>query len=168
MRFRTLAVVVAVVASLALAGCTAMDPPGTKAAAGTRSKQGAVTIETSSGTVDLGGVAGKLPVGFPKDLPLYTKGVQSGSVVSVSGGSGYTVQMVTGDTVDAAFKSYQTKLTDAGFKILSQGAVTLNKVDRAFITFSKGKAKGLVSIKADTPASGGRTQITVQITVPKS
>jgi hypothetical protein len=156
-------------ASVMLAGCGAMDPPGTKASSGTTAaKPGQVTIETPGGNVDLGGVAGQVPAGFPKDLPLYTKGVKSGSVVSVPGGSGYTVQMVTSDSVDATFKSYQTKLTDAGFKIGSKGVVKLKGVDQAFITFSKGKAKGLVRITADSASNSVMTKITIQITVPKA
>jgi hypothetical protein len=171
MRSRTLVAVAATVllASFVLAGCGAMDPPGTKAAKTvTPGKPGQVTIETPGGTVDLGGEAGKVPAGLPKDLPLYTKGVKSGSVVSVPGGSGYTVQMVTSDSLDSTFKSYQTKLTDAGFKITSKGVVKLKKIDQAFITFSKGKSKGLVRITADSAPNSPMTKITVQITVPKS
>jgi hypothetical protein len=157
-------------ASVALAGCGAMDPPGTTASkATTPAKPGQVTIQTpGGGSVDLGGEAGKVPAGFPTDLPLYTKGVKSGSVVSVPGGSGYTVQMVTSDSVDATFKSYQTKLTAAGFTIGSKGLVKLKGVDQAFITFSKGKAKGLLSITADAAPKDVMTKITVQITVPKA
>ena len=167
MRSRTLATVaaIAVLASAMLAGCQAMDPPGTKGA--TAGKPGPVTIETPGGNVDLGGVAGKVPTGMPKDLPLYTKGVKSGSVVSVPGGSGYTVQMVTSDSVDAAFKSYQTKLADAGYTIVSKGLVKLKNVEQAFITFSKGKSKGLVRITAGSAPDSVMTKITVQITVPK-
>lgn len=170
MRSRMLAVTaaIAILAAATATGCAALNPPGTKAssdASGT-AKPGQVAIQTpGGGTVNLGGQA-QVPHNFPQDLPLYTQGVKAGSTVSVTGGSAYTVQMVTGDTIEQTYKAYQEKLTKAGYRIIQKGLVTIKDQPRAFISFSKGKSRGLINIATDTPANGSKTQITVQVTVP--
>jgi hypothetical protein len=188
---RTRSFVALTVVSLALtvivAGCGG-GPPGTKTAsqaetAGTSAgatvsgeafeasvtaQEPPVEIATpDGGTTDLGGEVGKLPAGFPAGLPLYTKGVKAGSVLDTPKGPGYTVQMTTGDTVDATYKKYRDRLSAAGYKIVSGGVVTAKGVQRAFVTFQKGTSTGLVNIVAEGAQSGDRTAITVQVVVPK-
>jgi hypothetical protein len=126
-----------------------------------------VIVSPGGGTTNLGGEVGKLPAGFPAGLPLYTKGVKAGAVLDTPKGPGYTVQMTTGDTVDATYKKYRDKLGAAGYKIVSGGVVTTKGVQRAFITFQKGTSTGLVSIVSEGAQSGDRTAITVQVVVPK-
>jgi hypothetical protein len=131
-------------------------------------KKQAVEITTpGGGTISLGGELGKIPDGFPTGLPLYTKGVKAGSVVDTAKGLGFTVQMTTGDTVDTTYTKYREKLSAAGYTIKSGGVVTVKGTQRAFITFQKGKATGVVNIVSEGPAAGDRTAITLQVVVPK-
>jgi hypothetical protein len=133
----------------------------------TAQKQAVEITSPDGGKTTLGGEVGKLPAGFPAGLPLYTKGVKAGAVVDTPKGPGFTVQMTTGDTVDATYKRYRSDLSAAGYKIVSGGVVTVKGVQRAFITFQKGTSTGLVNIVAEGEKSGDRTAITVQVVVPK-
>jgi hypothetical protein len=184
--FVVLSIVLLVFAALA-AGCagspqatksaspnTSVETTAEAAAAGaafeasaTAEKPAIEIANPDGGTTKLGGELGKLPAGFPSGLPLYTKGVKAGAVVDTAKGPGYTVQMTTGDTVDATYKKYRSQLTSAGYKITSGGVLTVKGVQRAFITFQKGTATGIVNVVAEGAQSGDRTAITVQIVVPK-
>jgi hypothetical protein len=185
MRTRSAAMLAVTLVALALtmAGCGG-GPPGTKASspggsagsstggaafeASVTAQDPAVQIETpGGGTVSMGGEAGKVPVGFPTGLPLYTKGVKAGAVVNTPKGPGYTVQMTTGDTVETTYSKYRKKLSAAGYKIDTSGVVTVNGTQRAFVTFQKGTSTGVVNIVAEGPANGDRTAITMQVVVPK-
>ncbi len=176
MRSRTarLFLIVPAAALLVLAGCSSLNPPGTKAASseatsGTAEQtSGTVQVTTPGGaTTSLPGKEGETPAGLPSDIPLYTNGVKTGSVLNTpTGGKAYTVQMTTGDSVEAVVKNYRDALHGKGYTIKTVGTAKVKGEQRGFVTFSKGKVDGMVSVSGGSAQGGGITKITMQVILP--
>jgi hypothetical protein len=155
----------AVVASLlAITGCGFIVQKavegGVESATGVKVDQSgdSVTITGQDGATMTSG-EGKLPEGFPSDMPLYTPGKIATGIVTDSGtGKGFMLAIETSDAAGDVFAWYETQLKDKGWKVTT----TMTTEDGGLLSGEKGTQIFNVAV---TSGSSSDVATAISITV---
>jgi hypothetical protein len=166
---RVLVALAVVAALLAVTGCGALvqqaAKSGVESATGVKVDESgnSVTVTGQDGSSMTSSADGKIPEGFPSDMPLYTPGTIKQGIVSDSGsGKGFIVAIETPDAWADVFAWYETQLKDKGWTVDS----TMKTGEGGLLTGGNGSQVFNISVTKD---SSNAAVTGVAITVgPKS
>jgi hypothetical protein len=162
---RTMALI-AVVALLTFAvmasGCAQIAEQAAKSAV--ESATG-VKVDESNNSVSIKGAGGgltastdgKLPEGFPEDMPVYENGTIATGISSKSDkGTGFLVGIDTADTAGDVFDWYDAQLKDEGWTVKT----SMKTDDGGLLGGEKGTTSFTIAVG---PGSGGKTSISISL-----
>ncbi len=146
-----------VAALLAVTGCGALVEQAVKGgvenATGVKVDQGgnSVTVTGQDGSSMTSSADGKIPEGFPADMPLYTPGtIKAGIVSNADSGKGFMVAIETPDAWTDVFAWYEAQLKDKGWTIES----TVKMDAGGLLTGGKGSQVFNISVAKDSGDAG--------------
>jgi hypothetical protein len=120
-----------------------------------------VTVEGSDGSA-ISSTKGKIPEGFPADMPVYEPGTISTGVSSdVGGGQTFMVGIDTPDAASDVFDWYEAELTDKDWVLKT----TMKTEDGGFLGGEKGTTVFTLAVTAGS--GGGKTGIAITIAPKK-
>jgi hypothetical protein len=154
---RVLLALAVVAALLAATGCGALIQQGAKtaveSATGVKVDESgnSVTVTGQDGSSMTSSADGKIPEGFPADMPLYTPGtIKAGIVSNSDSGKGFMVSIETPDAWADVFAWYETQLKDKGWTIES----TVKMDAGGLLTGGKGSQVFNISVAKDSGDEG--------------
>ncbi len=156
--------VLAVSVSLGASGCsstakTTTSPNQTSAnASESKSSDTPVNVKTKDGSFSSG--TGKLPEGFPKDIPLPQGKITTSMSTSASEKQNWLVTYEVAD-MKKAKDEVKAKLVAANYKVVADSSTSENGTDNAVIGLSKGDVD-VALIGEQKPDSAGTLTVTVQ------
>lgn len=161
---RILLALVAVVALVAMSGCGAIVERavkgGVESATGVKvdESNNSVSVQAKDGSLNMSN-DGKLPEGFPEDMPVYENGkITTGMMSESDNGKAFTVSISTDDAADTVFDWYVTQLKDKGWTV-----TTTMKTDKGGILGGeKGDQVFTVGIGAGS-SDEDKTAITISV-----
>jgi hypothetical protein len=154
---RILLALVVVVALLAMTGCGFIAgravKSGVESATGVKVNESgnSVTVTGQDGATVSSSADGKIPEGFPSDMPLYVPGSIKAGIVSDSGsGKGFMVAIETPDAPAAVFAWYETQLKDKGWTVQT----TMKTGEGGLLTGEKGSQVFTVAVSSGSDTQG--------------
>lgn len=155
--WRTLVVMVALLAVVGVAGCGAVAEKAVEQATGVDVDQDkdSVTVTTDDGDATISS-GGKLPAGFPSDVPVYSPSeVQTSMTFEDPTGTRHTATLTTSDSVSDVMTWYADEFGQGGYKTVS----TFETGDSGSIIGEKGSTQVAVYVSM----SGSDTTISLTV-----
>ena len=165
-RHRILLLVVAavlVVSAIALGGCGMLVKKGIESATGVKvdQNQGSVSVTGKNGETATT-QEGKVPDGFPADVPVYAGTVKMGNKVQTADGTTYQVVIETPDSAKTVGDFFEGKLKDSGWTIEGRNDSSSSGNDISTVSAKKDTSQAMVI--ASTNPDDKVTTVNVSIT----
>ena len=155
-------VALAVVLAITLQGCQMIAQKAVEQATGVKVDQNgkSVTITGKNGESASVGT-GKLPEGWPADVPVYAGTITMGNKMDQGGKAAYLVTIETPDTPKTVVDWYQQQLADKGWTKKERNDASAGGKDVSIMTAEKGTQR--VAATASSGGTDGKTTVTVNI-----
>ena len=160
-RVRTLvAVALVVVLAFALTGCQLIAQKAVEQATGVKVDKNGDSVTITGKNGETASVAkGKVPDGWPTDVPVYTGTVTMGNKMDTGGKTAFLVTLETPDAPKAVADWYEQQLTSQGWTKTDRNDANAGGKDVSILVAEKGTQR--VAVSAST--GEGKTVVTVNV-----